>query len=240
MKRSRQANLLAGICQPPSPMASSAASSASSRNSSVRVTAGGVQNPATGFGPGNRPGGTRIETLQTSSNLRGPSRFGVLVHLRIEALNQLPGECRALFGGQLQRLGQQSLGIHVPRIARSGPSMMSGEPFRRSAPFGLTSAIPGQRRTQGIRPLHFSLEKESDVWYLYCYMYSLRSGSPGQGTCSQSQARLAPRGRKSGRRNANGDGWWLETLLPRGNRPGVGKAGKKGKGSLMKLPNKPK
>jgi hypothetical protein len=85
--------------------ARSASSSASSRNSSVRVTAGGYENPAAGFRPWDCLRLPSIETLKTSSNLYGPGCFGVLVHLRIQALEQFPSERCSLFWRQLKCFG---------------------------------------------------------------------------------------------------------------------------------------
>lgn len=112
--------------------AASASSSASSRYSSSRVTAGCRVDATACIRPGNGRGGSRVDAIEPRTNLGGPRRLGVGVHLAFEALNQLAGERGSLFVRQSKCFDEELFGVHIERLARHSPPTI-GWPFCRAA-----------------------------------------------------------------------------------------------------------
>ena len=92
--------------------AASASWSASSRYSSSRVTAGCRVDATTRLRPGNRRGGTGVDSIEPCANLGRPRRFRVGVYFAFETLNQLARERGSLFVRKSKRFYQELLGIH--------------------------------------------------------------------------------------------------------------------------------
>lgn len=68
--------------------ASSASLSASARNSSMRIEAGGTHDSATGLRPRNRFRLATFEAFNAPANFLDPSGFSIFIDLLIQALDQ--------------------------------------------------------------------------------------------------------------------------------------------------------
>jgi hypothetical protein len=81
--------------------------------------------------PGNARGGSRVDAIEPRTNLGGPRRLGVGVHLAFEALNQLAGERGSLFVRQSKCFDEELFGVHIDTLARHSPPNILGVLWRR-------------------------------------------------------------------------------------------------------------
>jgi hypothetical protein len=86
---------------------------------------------ATRFGPGYRPGGPTVESIESRAYLQGPGRLGVGIDLGFETVNQFASERGSLRVRESKGFRQDLFRVHAEKLARDLSAGCRSEGFRQ-------------------------------------------------------------------------------------------------------------